>query len=97
MEYKLVPVASDLPQLTINLPSDIVVGANSKIVQCLTAKGCSKDKKGRFKVDGHSIPNSSYDDIVAYLSKGKGKKPRGLKKVMHSVNIPKRLLPKIER
>ena len=94
MEYKLVPVSSDSPELKVTLPPDIVVNPNHEIDQCLSARGCSKDVKGRLRIKGRVIPLSNYDQIVSYLYNGEGRKPRGLKRVVQTAKIPKRLLPK---
>lgn len=94
MEYKLVPVSKDLEELKVTLPTDIVVKSRNEIEACLSARGCGKDNKGRLRINGRALPHSSYDHITEYLSTGKGKKPRGLRKLLNSVKIPKKLLPK---
>ena len=45
MEYKLVPIASDLPELKILLPQDLIYDKYHDINMCLKSRGCSKDEK----------------------------------------------------
>lgn len=97
MEYKLVPIDPSKEEIKIIIPEDIIVDdPSNKLIQHLSNKGVYKDSKGRLSIHGTSVQNSDFQKIIEYLINGQGKRPKGLRKLLHSVRIPKRL-SKIKR
>ena len=92
MEYKLVPIYPSKEEIKIKIPEDIVVDdASIRLIQHLSNKGVFKDSKGRLSIHGTSVQNSDFQKIIEYLINGQGKRPKGLRKLLHSIKIPKRL------